>query len=156
MFLTEIEEVLDRVQSHHLQEAQVPLFQQIANSINSPHFQVSERAIYVLNNDVILRFITNNREVLVPILNQALVSNTFAQKDPEAKKRAQAGGGLRWEEQGHWNATIVELTQDILKLFNEMDQGLMDKCNAQNRANLETRARERALRELTWAGLEKS
>lgn len=152
MFLTEIEEVLDRVQSHHLQEAQVPLFQQIANSINSPHFQVSERAIYVLNNDVILRFITNNREVLVPILNQALVSNTFAQKDPEGKKRAV---GLKWEEQGHWNATIVELTQDILKLFNEMDQGLMDKCNAQNRAQIEARVRERALREQTWAGLEK-
>jgi hypothetical protein len=41
--------------------------------------QVSERAIYVLNNDVILRFVTNNRQLLVPILSRALQSNTFAQ-----------------------------------------------------------------------------
>jgi hypothetical protein len=41
--------------------------------------QVSERAIYVLNNDVILRFVTSNRQLLVPILSRALLSNTFAQ-----------------------------------------------------------------------------
>jgi serine/threonine-protein phosphatase 2A regulatory subunit B' len=40
MFLTEIEEVLDRVESHNLAESIVPLFEQIARSINSPHFQV--------------------------------------------------------------------------------------------------------------------
>jgi hypothetical protein len=59
--------------------SQVPLFKRIAACINSPHFQVSERSIYVLNNDVILRFVTNNRQTLVPILCKALTSNTWLQ-----------------------------------------------------------------------------
>jgi hypothetical protein len=79
MFLSELEEILDRIQAPHLAQTQIPLFRQISKSINSPHFQVSERAIYVLNNDAILRFIANNRQSLVPILCRALYSNTHLQ-----------------------------------------------------------------------------
>jgi len=83
MFLNELEEILDRVQPHHLGSTQIPLFRQVARSINSAHFQVSERAIYVLNNDVILRFITNNRETLIPILGRALYANTHLHRKLE-------------------------------------------------------------------------
>lgn len=133
MFLNELEEILDRIQSHHLGNTQLALFEQIGRSINSPHFQVSERAIYVLNNDVILRFITNNRAALLPILSKALYSNTFAHNDNNKSKEiptdAKGEPLQRWQERGHWNPTIVELTADILKLFTEMDSVLMNKCN---------------------------
>jgi hypothetical protein len=110
MFLNEMEEILDRVQPHHLGQTQVPLFRQVAKSINSPHFQVSERAIYVLNNDVILRFITNNRETLVPILSRALYANTHLHRKPgerdvkiTKKSRTTRANweGRRRNDQGH-------------------------------------------------------
>jgi len=238
MFLNEMEEILDRVQPHHLGQTQVPLFRQVAKSINSPHFQVSERAIYVLNNDVILRFITNNRETLVPILSRALYANTHLHRKPGerdvkiTKKAAPPGpigkeGGIkttppsptgsddtksspapgssempkspgksgvsempgsprrtlgvggereissptkstivldrktpvvalpgqRWEELGHWNDSIVELTADILKLFTEMDPSLMSRCSKQYDANLTQRASAVVRRSQSWAAL---
>lgn len=148
MFLNEIEEILDRIQSHHLGAAQVPLFTQIGRSINSPHFQVSERAIYVLNNDVILRFITPSRDVLAPILSKALLSNTFNQTDekmqPEWRKLQ------RWQDKGHWNPTIEELTKDILKLFKEMDESLMDKCKSDHEKKVKKQVMNMNNRRLNW------
>lgn len=40
MFLTEMEEILDIVTVHEFKRIQVPLFQQIAKCVASPHFQV--------------------------------------------------------------------------------------------------------------------
>lgn len=155
MFLTEIEEVLDRVESHNLADAQEPLFRQIAKSINSPHFQVSERAIYVLTNDVILRFVTNNRDKLVPILAKALQCNTFAQNFT-GEKDAAWQEQMRWQSRGHWNPTIVELTQDILKLFNEMDQDLMKQCTDTSGTRLQADLAVLAKRRNVWAKLEEA
>ncbi len=107
MFLNELEEILDRIQSTHLAQTQIPLFRQISKSIHSPHFQVSERAIYVLNNDAILRFIANNRQTLVPILCKALYSNTHLQPGllvAAAAAAAAANGG---------SATAVDPTAPV-------------------------------------------
>jgi len=222
MFLNELEEILDRVQPQHLGQTQIGLFRQVAKSINSPHFQVSERAIYVLNNDVILRFITNNRETLVPILARALYANTHLyrkatekdlkkdEKNPgsptsktlntnpsspikspskvpvptggpsvgseaalalrgstrsrsedgeerkfviDRSERKQPGPGQRWEELGHWNDSIVELTADILKLFTEMDPSLMQRCNKQYEINSVKKAQSVVSRKQSWTVL---
>lgn len=150
MFLNEIEEILDRAQSHHLGSAQVPLFSQIGKSINSPHFQVSERAIYVLNNDVIQRFIINSKEILAPILSKALYSNTFYQKESEREEWRE---DQAWQEQGHWNHTINELTEDILKLFTEMDSNLMKNCQANYHTSVKDQVLNRQQRRLTWSKL---
>jgi len=76
LFLNELDELLDVVQPHHLGSMLVPLFRHLGKCINSPHFQVSERAIYVLNDQVIVRFITNHRHELLPVLTKALCSNS--------------------------------------------------------------------------------
>lgn len=76
LFLNELEEVLDRIQPVFLEEVQIALFRQIARSMESSHFQVAERAIYVLNSDTIMRFISTHRETLIPILYNALCRNT--------------------------------------------------------------------------------
>jgi hypothetical protein len=59
--------------------------------------------------------------------------------------------GQRWEELGHWNDSIVELTADILKLFTEMDPGLMSRCSKQYDANLTQRASTVVRRSQSWA-----
>lgn len=160
MFLNEIEEILDRIQCADLGEAQTPLFNQLARSISSPHFQVSERAIYVLNTDVILRFVTPNREAVVPVLASALHSNTFAKRMEESdqatdSETAEANNKLlRWQDRGHWNPTIVELTTDILKLFHEMDEKLMKKAEESYLENKVGRAKAQRSRTETWMHLE--
>lgn len=40
MFLNEIEEILDVIEPQEFVKIQVPLFQQIARCVSSPHFQV--------------------------------------------------------------------------------------------------------------------
>jgi hypothetical protein len=45
---------------------------------------------------------------------------------------------IKWQEKGHWNPTIVELTQDILRLFHEMDQGLMTNVSINTQPTLLT------------------
>eukprot|EP00457_Paulinella_chromatophora_P003592 gb/GEZN01003600.1/.p1 GENE.gb/GEZN01003600.1/~~gb/GEZN01003600.1/.p1 ORF type:complete len:620 (-),score=69.21 gb/GEZN01003600.1/:105-1964(-) len=204
MFLNELEEVLERVSPQNLGESEVPLFQQVARCINSSHFQVSERAIYILNNDVILRFITNNREVLVPILARALYFNTHSSQQeynsrrrrsteidpskarlqpPEQGKlqRSRPGSSSgtlkpassdnvkkddeldflqhievkpRWERLGHWNASIVELTTDILKLFSEMDSTMMLHCRQRYENEMARHLESLRQRKTTWVILE--
>jgi len=173
MFLNELEEIVDRIQASHLASAQIPLFRQIGRSINSPHFQVSERAIYVLNNDSILRFIANNRQVLVPILCKALFNNTHvagafeSPKDllvltpPTPKPKTESGDaaatGAEKEKRktGHWNPTIVELTKDILKLFTEMDVELMEKCSQMHFTNQQNHPQVQSQRKAKWDQMEK-
>lgn len=48
MFLNEMEEILDVIEPAEFQKIMVPLFQQLAKCISSPHFQVN-----------VLRFWTN-------------------------------------------------------------------------------------------------
>lgn len=152
MFLNEVEEILDRVQAHHLGEMLVPLFTQIGRSINSPHFQVSERAIYVLNNDVILRFVTNNRASLVPPLAHALAKNTHLQSEGGGDEIVDEEWKLhqKWQEKGHWNSTIVELTQDIMKVFSEMDENLVYQCTQNHVSECKTKTESLMERAEVW------
>ena len=181
MFLNEVEEILDRIQSAHLTgDSEMALFTRIAAAINSPHFQVSERAIYILNNDIIVRFVSAKRDVLIPVLARALIGNTYMadereneqvtavvdqlmtkMRHPTQPQQQPLPGSAGSDEPvspyplsplllsphslhlghasqgrpGHWNATIVELTSDIIKLLAEMDGALVDKL-------LEERERE--------------
>ncbi|KAM0875938.1 hypothetical protein ACQ4PT_036490 [Festuca glaucescens] len=51
LFLGELEEVLEATQQAEFQRCMVPLFKQIGRCLNSSHFQVAERALFLWNND---------------------------------------------------------------------------------------------------------
>ena len=203
MFLNEVEEILDRIQSAHLTgESEMELFRRIAGCINSPHFQVSERAIYILNNDIIVRFVSTKREVLIPVLARALIGNTYMADEREneqvtavvdqlmGKMRAAKANGMQQQQQqpqhdesaaqtdelvspyplsplllsphslhlghasqgrpGHWNATIVELTSDIIKLLAEMDGALVDKLLEERERDVQERVARGEERVRRW------
>ena len=76
MFLNEIEEVLDVIEPQEFVKIQVPLFQQIARCVSSPHFQVAERALYYWNNDYIINLIGDNASVILPIMFSSLYRNS--------------------------------------------------------------------------------
>ena len=57
MFLNELEEILDVIEPAEFQKVMIPLFNQLAKCVSSPHFQVAERALYYWNNEYIMSLI---------------------------------------------------------------------------------------------------
>ncbi|KAF8414139.1 hypothetical protein HHK36_002138 [Tetracentron sinense] len=106
MFLGELEEVLEAAQAGEFQRCMVPLFRQIGRCLNSFHFQVAERALFMWNNDHIRNLITENRKVILPIIFPALERNT----------------------QSHWNQAVQSLTLNVRKIFSDADEVLFDEC----------------------------
>ncbi|XP_071485642.1 serine/threonine-protein phosphatase 2A 56 kDa regulatory subunit gamma isoform-like [Diadema antillarum] len=106
MFLNELEEILDVIEPVEFQKVMEPLFQQLANCVSSPHFQVAERALYYWNNEYIMSLISDNDEKILPIMFPALYKNSKA----------------------HWNKTINGLIYNALKLFMEINQKRFDDC----------------------------
>lgn len=107
MFLTEVEEILDVIEPNEFQKIMDPLFKQIAMCVQSTHFQVAERALYYWNNEYIQSLISENIQVILPIMLPALYKNS----------------------KNHWNKSIHGLIYNALKLFMEMNQKLFDECN---------------------------
>ncbi|KAK4437384.1 Serine/threonine protein phosphatase 2A regulatory subunit B' gamma isoform [Sesamum alatum] len=108
MFLSELEEVLEATQAAEFQHCMVPLFHQIGSCINSSHFQVAERALFLWNNDHILSLITLNQKVILPIILPSLEKNAH----------------------GHWNKAVQSLTLNVRKILYDADQSLFHECLA--------------------------
>ncbi|KAI3447547.1 hypothetical protein Pfo_004212 [Paulownia fortunei] len=131
LFLGELEEVLEATQAVEFQRCMVPLFRQIARSLNSFHFQVAERALFLWNNEHIVGLITQNRNVILPIIFEALEKNI----------------------KSHWNQAVHGLTVNVRKMFLEMDAELLEECQRRY-AKREARSRElEERRELIWQRL---
>ncbi|XP_071685800.1 serine/threonine protein phosphatase 2A 57 kDa regulatory subunit B' beta isoform-like [Rutidosis leptorrhynchoides] len=109
LFLGELEEVLDATQPAEFQRCMVPLFRRIGYCINSPNFQVAERALFFWNNEHFVDLIAQNRDVILPIIFEPLEKNI----------------------QGHWNQAINELTRNVRKMFIDMDADLVEECSNQ-------------------------
>jgi serine/threonine-protein phosphatase 2A regulatory subunit B' len=86
----------------------LPLFRQISACINSSHFQVAERALFLWNNDYIVNLVAQNRHALLPVCFGAFERNA----------------------RSHWNAAVSGLTANVRKMLMEMDQQLYEECQA--------------------------
>ncbi|KAK1549433.1 hypothetical protein Q3G72_002043 [Acer saccharum] len=111
MFLGEIEEILESINMVEFQKVMVPLFWRIGCCINSFHFQVAERSLFLWNNDQIINLIAHNRHVVLPIIFPVLEKNA----------------------KSHWNQAVLNLTLNVRKMFSEMDDILFLSCHAQFR-----------------------
>ncbi|GAB4856604.1 hypothetical protein Ancab_014520 [Ancistrocladus abbreviatus] len=131
LFLGELEEVLEATQAAEFQRCMIPLFRQIARCLNSPHFQVAERALFLWNNEHIVSLIAQNRNVILPIIFEALEKNI----------------------QSHWNQAVHGLTVNVRKMFLDMDVELFEDCQRQYE---EKQAKARDIeeeRQLAWRRL---
>ncbi|KAG2272625.1 hypothetical protein Bca52824_067180 [Brassica carinata] len=131
LFLGELEEVLEATQPVEFQRCMVPLFQQIARCLNSSHFQVAERALFLWNNEHIVGLIAQNRSVILPIIYPALEKNI----------------------QSHWNQAIHGLTANIKKMFMEMDPELFEECQRQYEEKQAKSKEVEEQRQFTWRRL---
>eukprot|EP00842_Homolaphlyctis_polyrhiza_P004397 jgi/Hompol1/4959/HPOL_001891-RA len=132
MFLNECEEIMDVMEPLEFVKIQVPLFQQIARCVASPHFQVAERALYYWNNDYIINLISDNVNVILPIMFSSLYRNSKT----------------------HWNRTIHGLVYNALKLFMEMSPKLFDDCTNKYKQTRQLERKKQKDREDMWARIE--
>ncbi|XVF85162.1 hypothetical protein PTKIN_Ptkin17bG0096200 [Pterospermum kingtungense] len=132
MFLNELEEVLEATQPPEFQRCMVPLFRQIARCLNSLHFQVAERALFLWNNDHIENLIVQNRKVILPIIFPALERNA----------------------RNHWNQAVHSLTLNVRKLFYDLDPELCKECLLKFQEDESKEQEIEVRRETTWKRLE--
>jgi len=131
LLIGEVEEILELAEAEQFTELVVPLFDRISRCITSPHFQVSERALFLWNNEYVMTHVSEQKEDIFPIVFGALQTNT-----------------------GHWNATVNGLTTQVLKLLMDLDPALYDKCNADFVQEQETLAERTAAKKSAWEELE--
>ncbi|KAH6796480.1 Protein phosphatase 2A regulatory B subunit family protein [Perilla frutescens var. hirtella] len=131
LFIGELEEVLDGTNTLEFQRCMVPLFRQIAGSINSSQFQVAERALLLWNNEHIVDLISQNRNVILPIIFEAMGKNV----------------------QFHWNQAVLSLTLNVRRMFMEMDAELFEECQRQWKERKASFGELEERRELIWRRL---
>jgi serine/threonine-protein phosphatase 2A regulatory subunit B' len=103
MFLNEVEDIFEVMDPAEFAKVQEPLFNQLAKSVASPHFQVNspcltpdkpgtdsrckvaERALYFWNNEYFCNLVSDNVETILPIMFAPLYENS----------------------KGHWNRFVI-------------------------------------------------
>jgi len=106
LFLNEIEDVLELSHGDDFKTVMVPLARQLAKSLGSSHFQIAERALFLWHNEYVSGLFADNRSTILPILFPSLHANS----------------------QKHWNPTVLNLTQNVVKIFTDLDQPLVQEC----------------------------
>jgi len=107
MFLNEVEDIFEVMDPAEFAKVQEPLFNQLSKSVASPHFQVAERALYFWNNEYFCNLVSDNVDVILPIMFAPLYENS----------------------KGHWNRTIHGMVYNAMKLFMEVNPQLFDECS---------------------------
>lgn len=95
--MNEVEDIFEVMDPAEFAKVQEPLFHQLAKSVASPHFQVAERALYFWNNEYFCNLVSDNVEIILPIMFAPLYENS----------------------KGHWNRFVwLRLTSDAVSLTN--------------------------------------
>ena len=88
--------------------------------------------MFLWNNDHIRTLITQNRQVILPIIFPALEKNT----------------------RSHWNQAVQSLTLNVKKIFSDIDQELFDECLLSFQEDESKEKETQDKRESTWKHLE--
>jgi len=134
LFLNELEELLELTQPEEFKIVLVPLFTKLARSIGGPHFQVAERVLFYWHNEYISGLIADYRADILPIIYPVLYVNS----------------------EHHWNPTVNNLTLNVLKIFQEIDDTLVESCSKAYTESLEKKSTASKTRNNLWDELSKA
>ncbi|KAH8662789.1 protein phosphatase 2A regulatory B subunit [Ilyonectria robusta] len=129
MFLNEVEDIFEVIDPAEFGKVQEPLFRQLAKSVASPHCQVAERALYFWNNECFCNLVSDNVEIILPIMFASLYENS----------------------KGHWNRTIRGMAYDVMASFMEISPQAFDDCSHHYTEQQNSAATREAIRERKWA-----
>lgn len=95
---------------------------------------MAERALFLWNNEHIVGLIAENKDVIFPIIFEALEKNM----------------------KGHWNQAVHGLSENVRRMFMEMDNDLFEECEKQYQENEAKTWELLEQREMTWKRLEEA
>ena len=95
---------------------------------------MAERALFLWNNEHIVGLIAENKDVIIPIIFEALEKNM----------------------KGHWNQAVHGLSENVRRMFMEMDNDLFEECEKQYQENEAKTWELLEQREMTWKRLEEA
>lgn len=134
LFINELEEILELLGADQLVQIAPVLFSNLARCLNSNHFQVVERALFLWNNEHLVNngcLSRQNANMVLPTIYGALYKNSS----------------------GHWNATVEGLAQNVLKMYMEYDLTLYDKCSTDYFKQEEESKRKQLEEAEKWASI---
>ena len=145
LILSELEEILELVNSEQLQQAgaagdeplQHALFTLLSQCVGSAHFQVAERALLLWNNEQLVQCGCLSRHYA-----QGILPTIY--------------GSLYANSANHWNATVEGLAQNVLKLYMEFDLSLYDRCSTEFHREQERREAQRQESDALWGEVERA
>jgi len=103
LFLNELEEILEILPDAIIDQVAQVLFRGIARCVSSNHFQVSERALFLWNNEQLVNagcLSKNYADRVLPVVYPALLKNI----DPSTP---------------HWNPTVNSLSHNVIDLYKD-------------------------------------
>ena len=118
IMLNEMEEVLELVEAEQIAKVGHLLFSILAKCVCCSHFQVAERALFLWNNEHLI-----NHGCLSRAYNAQILPLIYA--------------SLYENSQGHWNMTVEQLAQNVLKHYMESDPATFEQCAAAYEAEQE-------------------
>ena len=134
LFLGELEEILELTHDSEFSTVAEPLLKQISKCLTSNHFQIGERSLFLWNNEYIVQLLHHNKEIAVPLVVGALEENS----------------------RQHWNPAVQNLSLNVKKMFQNMDQKLYERCRVQYEAEQAANKVAKAKRQEQWRLIEEA
>ncbi|KAH3660504.1 hypothetical protein OGAPHI_007090 [Ogataea philodendri] len=154
MFLNEIEDIFEIIDSQEFQRIEIPLFAQLSKCISSPHFQVSEKVLCYFNNEYFVSLVTENAENILPIIFPALFDLAQPELDAIEQQQQQPAMEFTYDEPNNWNRTISSLAYNALKLFMDTNPIVYDRCCILYEEQTKEEKSQKDLRTQHWKKLE--
>jgi len=98
----------------------------------SNHFQVAERILFLINNEHVVKMITENKKIIFEILLKSLLKNS--------KK--------------HWNQSVQTMTLNVMKSLMEIDRTLFEDVSSKIQKEEDVLKKQKAIKS-QWTQLEK-
>ncbi|PIA56717.1 hypothetical protein AQUCO_00700815v1 [Aquilegia coerulea] len=106
LLIGELEEMVESVDPEQYKQLAKPLCSQIVRCFNSWNSQVSERALYVWNNEHFVKMASQATEEVFPVVVEGIEKN------------------LKW----HWSKNVRQLTSSVKVMLEEMEPTLYSRC----------------------------
>eukprot|EP00941_MAST-03F_sp_MAST-3F-sp1_P005518 g5518.t1 len=135
LFLNELEDLMELIDIDTFDDLCEPLFTHLARCLDSTHFQVQERSLYLWNNEHLVNsgcLSKMHSKSALPLLYPAL-----------HKMSTQ-----------HWNANVENLAQNVMKLYMAYDLKFFNKVHQDYLRDEEARQAASRSREQNWLAID--
>jgi len=136
LFLNELEDILETAASEFVPQILPYVMKILTRSLESEHFQLLERTLYLWNSDNIATNVLGSAhaQYVLPKLFDSLV-----------------------DKEAHWNSTVRNITEEVIRLIQtRVDRALWDKLQRETEQRKEAKKEVERKRDALFAALDES